>query len=166
MSIGTTIYVPFDNVNIDKILTKTMKKDKKITTIKGRIIELIENQGENISIFLPSIGLSYSNFKGKQLESSPSADILVKIKSKFSNANIDWILTGEGEMLIQPSKEEESMPEIFRQILKEKDYKIEQLIADIVELKIENRELKKMFAISEPFANISEAKTNQIPEKY
>lgn len=69
-------------------------------------------------------------------------------------------------MLIQPSKEVESMPEIFRQILKEKDNKIEQLIADTVELKIENRELKKMFAISEPFANISEAKTNQIPEKY
>lgn len=63
MSIGTTIYVPFDNANIDKILTKTMKKDKKITTIKGRIIELIENQGENISIFLPSIGLSYSNLR-------------------------------------------------------------------------------------------------------
>lgn len=128
-----------DNANIGKILTKTMKKDKKVTTIKGRIVELIENQGENISTFLPSIGLSYSNFKGKQLESSPSADILVKIKSKFPMANIDWVLTGKGEMLMNISsdiviekieivKEKDARIEDLRKQLSEKDAYIKHLL--------------------------------------
>lgn len=70
-----------------------------MTTTKERILELINSQGVNVSTFFSSVGLSYSNFKGKQLQSSPSADVLVKIKTKFPDANMDWILTGEGRML-------------------------------------------------------------------
>ncbi len=72
-----------------------------MATTKERIILLLNNKGVTISNFFSSIGVSYSNFKGKQLESSPSADLVAKIKSNFPDVNTDWLLTGEGEMLIK-----------------------------------------------------------------
>lgn len=72
-----------------------------MATTKERIILLLNSKGVTISKFFSSIGVSYSNFKGKQLESSPSADIVAKIKSNFPDVNTDWLLTGEGEMLVK-----------------------------------------------------------------
>lgn len=78
--------------------------DKKNKTTKERIVELVVNKGFNVSTFFPSIGLSYANFKGRQLASSPSADVLVKILSQIPDANIEWLLTGEGEMIKDAEK--------------------------------------------------------------
>lgn len=72
---------------------------KNLTTIRGRILELVKKQGFEVSKFFDEIGESYESFKGNKLTISPKADILVKIRTKIPNANIDWILTGEGEML-------------------------------------------------------------------
>lgn len=71
-----------------------------LTTIKRRILELVKSQGFQVSKFFNEIGDNYENFKGKKLESSPSTDLIVKIRTKIPTANIDWILTGEGEMLL------------------------------------------------------------------
>lgn len=72
---------------------------KNITTIRGRILELVRDQGFEVSKFFDEIGESYENFKGNKLTISPKADILVKIRTKIPDVNIDWILTGDGEML-------------------------------------------------------------------
>lgn len=82
-------------------------KDKKISSVKGRIMQLLDSKGVVVSKFFPSIGLSYANFKGIQLLSSPNADVLAKIKSKFPDANLEWLLTGSGEMLChqEPAQE-------------------------------------------------------------
>lgn len=70
-----------------------------LTTIRGRILELVKSHGFKVSKFFSEIGDNYENFKGNKLTISPSADILVKIRTKIPDANIDWILTGEGEMV-------------------------------------------------------------------
>ena len=72
---------------------------KNLTTIRGRILELVRKQGFEVSKFFDEIGESYESFKGNKLTISPKADVLVKIRTKIPDANIDWILTGEGEML-------------------------------------------------------------------
>lgn len=108
-----------------------------MSTTKERIIELLESHGKTISTFFPSIGLSYSNFKGPQLKSSPSADILVKIKAAFPNVNIDWLLTGEGEMLkgdVVPQQPEtnpkiDMTAEEFIKELERRDKQIEELLS-------------------------------------
>lgn len=88
-----------------------------MATTKERIILLLNNKGVTISNFFSSIGVSYSNFKGKQLESSPSADLVAKIKSNFPDVNTDWLLTGEGEMLIQDSTPSEARDDFFEKKL-------------------------------------------------
>ncbi|MCM1301947.1 MAG: hypothetical protein NC226_09520 [Bacteroides cellulosilyticus] len=77
------------------------KMDEKRTTTKRRILELVKNQGFQVSKFFNEIGDSYENYKGRSLDSSPSVDILVKIRTKIPEANINWILTGDGEMLVK-----------------------------------------------------------------
>ena len=72
-----------------------------MTTIKERILTFLEYKSVTISRFFPDIGISYSSFKGPQLLSSPSSSVLAKIKAKFPDINIDWVLSGEGNMLIQ-----------------------------------------------------------------
>ena len=72
---------------------------KNLTTIRGRILELVETQDFEVSKFFNEIGESYESFKGNKLTISPKADILVKIRTKIPNANLDWILTGKGDML-------------------------------------------------------------------
>lgn len=69
-----------------------------LTTIKSRILELVKAKGFKVSKFFEEIGDNYENFKGKKLEAIPNAEILVKIRTKIPDANIDWILTGDGEM--------------------------------------------------------------------
>lgn len=75
--------------------------EKNLTTIRGRILELVKKQGFQVSKFFNEVGDNYENFKGNKLNISPNTDILVKIRTKIPEANIDWILTGEGEMLVK-----------------------------------------------------------------
>ena len=72
--------------------------ERKITTIKQRVLQLLKDKGITVSNFFPSIGESYANFTGKRLESSLSSDTLGIIISKFPDVNTDWLITGEGEM--------------------------------------------------------------------
>lgn len=72
-----------------------------MANIKERILQFLELKGVVVSKFFPEIGISYSGFKGPQLHSSPSSAVLAKIKSRFPDLNIDWLLSGEGNMLVQ-----------------------------------------------------------------
>ncbi|MDF1695232.1 MAG: hypothetical protein P1U56_05345 [Saprospiraceae bacterium] len=72
-----------------------------------RIQNLIDHYELNVSSFSKSIGLNgnvtiYKIVKG---ESSPSFATLLKIKESYPEVNIDWILSGEGEMLITQTKD-------------------------------------------------------------
>ena len=84
-----------------------------LTTIKGRILELVKNQGFQVSKFFSEIGDNYENFKGSRLTTSPNVDILVKIRTKIPNANIDWILTGNGDMLNESIKDDPKKNDII-----------------------------------------------------
>ena len=72
-----------------------------------RIQNLIDHYELNVSSFSKSIGLTgnvtiYKIVKG---ESAPSFATLLKIKESYPEVNIDWILTGEGNMLIDNKKD-------------------------------------------------------------
>ncbi|WP_333662249.1 LexA family transcriptional regulator [Chishuiella changwenlii] len=70
-----------------------------ITKIKERILQIADLKKVSKEFFLESINQSYSNYKGKSKNSNPSTDVLVEISSKYPDININWLLTGEGEMI-------------------------------------------------------------------
>lgn len=118
-----------------------------MATTKERIILLLNNKGVTISNFFSSIGVSYSNFKGKQLESSPSADLVAKIKSNFPDVNTDWLLTGEGEMLIQDSTPSEARDDFFEKKLmnffEKRDEQYQMILSQNSEIIRQNGEILK-----------------------
>ena len=70
-----------------------------MSDIKERILQIPVSQNIKKEDFFNIIKASYSNFRGKSKKSAPSADILVEISTNFPKINIDWLLTGKGEMM-------------------------------------------------------------------
>lgn len=76
--------------------------DKKLT-IKERILQYIDYKNIKKDLFFNSIGFSYSNFKGNNINSEIGSDKLVNILSFYNDINPEWLLTGKGPMLREPT---------------------------------------------------------------
>jgi len=69
------------------------------SNIKERVLQLAEYVGVSKEKFFEEIGVSYGNFKGKSKESSLGANVLADISTIYPNANLEWLITGKGEIL-------------------------------------------------------------------
>jgi len=72
--------------------------DKNISFIKERILQYAEYKGVGAVKFIEDLGMTYGSFKGKQKLSSVKSDFLDSLLSKFPEINIEWLLSGKGEM--------------------------------------------------------------------
>lgn len=72
---------------------------EKISTIKDRILTFLQMNCIKKSDFYQCTGLSDSNFKGKNRQSQPGGEMLVKILTSYPNLSADWLLTGQGDMM-------------------------------------------------------------------
>lgn len=77
-------------------------------TIASRIIKLVEVFGGNKSEFARKISVTpaYISKMSKQPDSVPSDRTIADICREF-NVNEEWLRTGEGEMFVQRSRDEE-----------------------------------------------------------
>ena len=78
------------------------------TTVKERIKRYIESKKISVSSFERAAGLS--NGYLNQLRNCPSATRLERIASAFPDLNKDWLLTGEGDMIIGQRNETTGIP--------------------------------------------------------
>ena len=78
--------------------------DKKKTTIKERVLLYAKIQGYSYSKFFKKVGLSYSNFRGVQLDSALQSDAIDKIISHFPDIDLVWLITGKGEIIPKTSE--------------------------------------------------------------
>lgn len=75
---------------------------------------------------------------------SLSQESISKILLKYRNLNARWLLTGEGEMLNDDfSKSKSDLEQAYRNLLSEKDKKIDQLNREIGRLEFKLDELLK-----------------------
>lgn len=70
-------------------------------TLKSRVLEYCEVKGLSIAAFERVAGLSNGFFK--ESSRSPRANKRKQISEAFPDLNIDWLLTGEGNMLKEES---------------------------------------------------------------
>ncbi len=101
-----------------------------ILHIKERILFIAKNKGFTIEGFCDKIGMTYGNFKGKAKETPINSNTIVNIYAIIPDLNLEWLLTGKGEMLKGETHSTPSNPELF-------DY----LKSEIRELKEENKKL-------------------------
>lgn len=81
---------------------------EKILTIKDKILTFLQEKGIKKADFFEEMGIQPSNFKGKNMQSQPGGDMLVKILSIYPDLSADWLLRDKGEMLVpefEPTKE-------------------------------------------------------------
>lgn len=72
--------------------------DKNISYIKERILQYAEFKGLPKEKFIEDLGMTYGNFKGRQKLTSVNSDFLDKVLSTYPEINIEWLLSGIGEM--------------------------------------------------------------------
>lgn len=85
------------------------EKEKKNAEISARIMKIVEYLGETPNSFALKLGYSRAQtiYDIRDMKSAPSYDFF----KRFSNAgysaiiNLDWLLTGEGEMLRKTEKD-------------------------------------------------------------
>ena len=66
---------------------------------KRRILQFIEYKGIGITNFFKKTGIKSGFLDTDKLDSSVSDMFLAKIIAVFPELNIEWLLTGEGDML-------------------------------------------------------------------
>ena len=113
-----------------------------------RIKQFIDYKGIAISAFEKSIGMSNASF-GKSLKTGGTigGDKLENILITYSELNPVWLMTGKGEMLKKPENsmaEEPQMIAFLRELLAEKEAKIDSLQDRINELIEENARLRTL----------------------
>lgn len=81
-------------------------------TIFDRISTIVEKFGNGKNtVFASLIGVSEANVRNYKNGVMPKADFLEKIARSF-DININWLLTGEGNMLSSDSEKEEKLPSV------------------------------------------------------
>ena len=108
----------------------------KISPIKERILQFIENQGITKKDFCDKTKISYANMRGKSLFSEIGGEQISEILSQYGEISPEWLLLGKGEML--RSGTDVSFPNtddkvsrliaILQNTLIEKDKQIDQLL--------------------------------------
>ena len=74
--------------------------ENNLAFIKGRILYVAKLKGVKLADFCESIGQTYGNYKGENIKSAVSSDVLARLLSLYPDVNADFILRGVGEALI------------------------------------------------------------------
>lgn len=112
--------------------------------MEDRIRKIIEYYGLNVRQFEQKISASEGQiYKYLSRGGGLNSDTLSKILDKCQEISPDWLLLGKGEMLRsdppKPAPEGSRSDEIWKEILAEKDRRIEELI-------IENYKIREQVA--------------------
>jgi phage repressor protein C with HTH and peptisase S24 domain len=70
----------------------------KISTIKERVVSLIENEKVAKEVFFNKIGVTSANFRGKAKDTPLNSTAIANIYAEFPNISLEWLLTGVGKM--------------------------------------------------------------------
>jgi hypothetical protein len=115
--------------------------ENKLSTIKERILYIIELKGDKKENFFKKINMTYGSFKGSAKKRPLNSDAIANILSIYTDINPIWLLTGEGDMLNLKRADEESTRQIHDN--KNELNMIRALSAENALLKKELKELKK-----------------------
>lgn len=73
--------------------------------VKERVLHLIVHKGYKREEFFKKIGMTYGNFTGKAKETPLNSTAIGNILLEIPDTNIEWLITGQGEMLKNEEKQ-------------------------------------------------------------
>ncbi len=116
----------------------TNKIENKITSIKDRVIKIAEIKGISKEKFFTELGTTSANFRGKAKETPLNSNTIINIIACYPEINLRWLLTGEGEILVNAQETGTN------QSGDDKDKEIEELKAEIQFLRGQNDVLREV----------------------
>ena len=122
--------------------------------MKERLKKVIDYYGYNQTSFAKKCNISEGTIRKVLTDGTTiRSDNLVKISQNFTNINLDWLLLGRGEMLLENDKNSLVPEKIYQEIRTEN----ERLIRQNERLLVEVEQLKKQAAQKEPAAECATA---------
>lgn len=70
--------------------------ESKLAFVKERILYVAKIKGIRLADFCESIGQTYGNYKGENIKSAVSSEVLVRLLAIYPDVNADFILRGTG----------------------------------------------------------------------
>ena len=110
----------------------------KDTDIKKRIAEVMESSGKNKSEFAREMGVTPNYLAGVLTNSTKGVSATLLKGLAFMGININWVITGKGEMLIGDS-------ENVKNHLRKAENRIADLMRDLDRTRFLANDLKKMW---------------------
>lgn len=114
--------------------------------MKERLKQLIDYYGISTNLFSQKIGVSEGTIRKILTQNTTiRSDTLEKISQNFTEINLDWLITGRGEMLLENSQEGSCFSnsdnisrliDILQDTLVEKDKQIDRLLSIIEQGKV------------------------------
>jgi hypothetical protein len=120
----------------------------KFSTIKERILYLLEIKGITKSKFFEKIGMTYGNFTGNSKKTPLNSDAIGNILLEIPDVNLEWLIIGKEPILReQPEAMRQVVPAesitIYKELLKEKEIEIKELCREVGALSNQNANLDK-----------------------
>lgn len=85
----------------------TKKKSKKFTKMKNRLKQVIDYYDISVNAFCIKIDISEATIRRFLSDKNGlSVETLSKISNIYTKINLDWLITGRGEMLLQEQQQE------------------------------------------------------------
>lgn len=84
--------------------------------------------------FFSELGVTSANFRGNAKQTPLNSTVIENIFTMYPDVNLEWLLTGKGEMLKPKATVQPSGDDLVLKIIAEKDRRIEQLILEKREL--------------------------------
>jgi hypothetical protein len=111
-------------------------------TTKERIIQFIDFKGISITNFLKETGIKRGFLDTDKLKSSVSDVFLTMIIETYLELNLEWLITGKGEMLRENTLQSDAENQKPNELIEAKNQIIELLKQENQRLKNEVAELK------------------------
>ena len=125
--------------------------ENKFTNIKDRVVQIAEKQDISKERFFESIGMTSANFRGKAKNTPLNSNAIVNIITKYPETNLYWLLNGSDEEMQYQSinRVNEPSKEYVTKCANcdEKDKMIAVLQQQIVDLKSDKKDFKKLLGL-------------------
>lgn len=89
--------------------------------IKDRIIHLLEVKRAKTEATFKALGTTSANFRGKAKDTPVNSDILERLFEMFPDLNLEWLITGEGQMFKQPTPSDMVSLDRYTELVRENE---------------------------------------------
>lgn len=93
-----------------------------LATSKKRLLQYLSSKHISVTVFLQETGIKRGFLDGDKLKASISDIFLAKIIAKYEDLNIEWLITGNGEMLKDGNLKQYNEPQFSISQFKQRGY--------------------------------------------